>query len=89
MGAEDCKRPPDVGAQPVSSSGGEPVADTRRAFLRGVGKKAAFVAPVIWSLTAQEAQAAASGAVKLPAGASCQYDSDCQSGVCSGGTCAP
>jgi hypothetical protein len=60
-------------------------ATTRRTFLRDVGKRAVYVAPVIVALTASQAQAAASPSC-LPSGTYCELDSDCCSGNCSGGS---
>jgi hypothetical protein len=83
----------DAGPPPENGSGEPGDATTRRAFLGNVGRKAAFAIPVILSLTAQEAQAAPSGAATgsstAAAGESCWFDSDCQSALCTGGVCAP
>lgn len=49
---------------------------TRRTFLADAGKKAAFVAPVVLSLTAQPAFAA-SGESCSAYGAACEVNEDC------------
>lgn len=54
---------------------------TRRAFLRDVAKKAVYVTPVVMTLTASEARAAASPSC-LGGGAPCTIGSECCSNVC-------
>ena len=64
---------------------------TRRDFLGRVGKRAAFIVPVVWTLTAQDAQAAGSNPSASPScvphGGLCAMDSDCCSGNCTGNEC--
>ena len=55
---------------------GGPTLSTRRKFLASAGKKAAFIVPVVTSLTAQEALAAGSYGCS-PYGAPCVVDEDC------------
>jgi hypothetical protein len=55
----------------------------RRTFLRDVGKRAIYVAPVVVALTASQAQAAPSPSC-VPSGGACEQDSDCCSNRCSG-----
>lgn len=71
--------PPPASSQPVDA---EP-STTRRTFLRDVGKRAIYVAPVIVALTASQAQAGASPSC-VPSGEYCEQDSDCCSDRCSG-----
>lgn len=65
---------------------------TRRRVL-GLGKKAAFVVPVVWTLTAQRAMAAGSGpsgpVSTAGDGGEGDGDSDYCSGKCVVGTCGP
>ena len=56
----------------------------RRRFLQDTAKKAAYIAPVVWVLSAREARAGGSCA---PAGNLCGSDSDCCSVSCSIGLC--
>jgi hypothetical protein len=62
----------------------------RREFLRGVGKRAIYVAPVVAALTAAQAHAQGKPSPScVPSGELCQQDSDCCSLNCSGTmTCA-
>ena len=62
---------------------------TRRSFLKNVGKKALYVTPVVMTLTAQEACAAASPSFVScgPAGDPCVVDTDCCSNNCMMGMC--
>jgi hypothetical protein len=57
-----------------------------------VGTKGVFIVPVVWTLTAQQAQAAGSNPSANPScigdGEPCVLDSDCCSGECSFGFCA-
>jgi hypothetical protein len=58
------------------SADGEARMRTRRRFLTDGGKKAAFIAPVVLSLTAQPAMAA-SGESCSAYGAACEVNEDC------------
>lgn len=64
---------------------------TRRKFLGGAGKKAAFVVPVVWTLSAQKAMAGASNPSANPScatdGEICVTNTDCCSDVCAFGRC--
>jgi hypothetical protein len=55
------------------------------------GKRAAFVVPVVWTLTASQALAAGSNPSATPSclgtGELCSTDSDCCSGKCKKGVC--
>ena len=65
---------------------------TRRRFLGSVGKKAVFIAPIVWTLTARQARAAGSNPSSpscVANGGVCADDSDCCSGNCPAGTCVP
>lgn len=64
---------------------GAAIGRTRRSFLASAGKKAAFVMPVVWSLTAEPAMAV-SGGTCSPGGNACAVDADCCSLNCNGGT---
>ena len=59
-------------------------AATRRAFIRGVAGKALYVTPVVMTLTASQAQAAASAysAGCLLSGAPCVANEDCCTTLC-------
>jgi len=63
---------------------------TRRRFLR-VGKKAAFVVPAVWTLSAQTAMAGTSNPSGGPscagAGEICVTNTDCCSNTCAFGRC--
>jgi hypothetical protein len=65
---------------------------SRRSFL-ALGRKAPFVVPVIYTLTAEQALAAGSAPSGPPSclanGELCGTDTDCCSGNCLGGFCAP
>jgi hypothetical protein len=58
-----------------------------------LGVRAAYIAPFVWTLTAQQAAAAGSNPSALPScledGKLCGTDSDCCSGNCLGGFCVP
>ena len=71
--------------QQQSSGGGEADVRTRRKFLTDTGKKAAFVVPVVLSLTAQPVMAA-SGESCSAYGADCDVNEDCCSLNCHGPT---
>lgn len=64
---------------------------TRRRFLGGAGKKAAFVVPVVWTLSAPKAMAAGSNPSANPScatdGEICVTNTDCCSNVCAFGQC--
>ncbi len=65
-------------------------AATRRSFLRGVGKKAVYMAPVFLALSASDAHAA-SGEFDSTCGdegSPCTVDADCCSNMCMGSMCA-
>jgi hypothetical protein len=69
----------------ASSEEAEAAAGTsRRTFLGNVGKRAAFVVPIVMTLTAEQARAAPSCA---PNGAACTSDSDCCSNKCTAMSC--
>ena len=58
---------------------------TRRAFLDGAGRKALFMAPVIVTLSAQQALAEGSRTVSCTvSGDPCVTDEECCSGDCMG-----
>ena len=59
---------------------------TRRALLRGAAT-AAWIVPVVWTLTAQQAQAAPSGPQCATDGELCSADADCCSNDCQGFAC--
>jgi hypothetical protein len=66
---------------------------TRRGFLGDIGKKTAYITPVVLTLTAQRALALGShpsanpSAECLDTGELCEDDPDCCSGQCTGGVC--
>lgn len=64
---------------------------TRRAFLGGAGRKALFAAPIIVTLSAQQALAAGSRTVSCTlSGDACVTNEECCSATCTGGmVCAP
>ncbi len=82
-------RNPSVPSGPIE--GGErvevPVTTTRRSFLGNVGKKTAYITPVLLTLTAAPAMATGHAASCAPAGGSCTTDNDCCSNSCTGGIC--
>lgn len=65
--------------------GSATIGRTRRSFLASAGMKAAFVMPVVWSLTAEPAMAV-SGGTCSPGGAPCAVDADCCSLDCNVGS---
>ena len=60
----------------------------RRTFLKDAAKKAAYVTPAVWVLTASRAHAA-DGAACVPDGGQCNVESDRCSGRCPGRHLAP
>jgi len=73
-----------LGASEHTAPSGEPASQsvtTRRGFLTRTGKRAAFVLPAVWSLSAQQA-AAASGMSCSAYGAHCEVNEDCCSLNC-------
>jgi len=80
MGDSDRKDEMKVDAAPARS---------RRAFLMGVGRKAAYMTPVVLTLAAAPALASPHSASCKPIAGSCDSDNDCCSGNCEGGFCAP
>ena len=69
---------------------GAAIGRSRRSFLAFAGRKAAFVVPVVWSLTAEPAMAV-SGGTCSPNGNACAVNADCCSLNCDGGSmmCIP
>ncbi len=57
---------------------------TRRSFLGRVGRKAAYVAPLVLILSASEAAQAASPSC-MPSGGACTVDAECCTGMCNPG----
>jgi hypothetical protein len=68
--------------KPAAAAGARPI--NRREFLRGVSKRAVYVAPLIATLTASQAQAKPSPSC-VPSGEHCSQDSDCCSLNCADG----
>ncbi len=93
MGPRD--KPTRSEKQPDPGATGAKAADTtsRRSFLGDVGKKAAYVTPIVLTLTARQAVALGSNPSDTPsagcleAGSLCGADGDCCSGKCTGGVC--
>ena len=86
---EDLVQPeqPDKTPAPATAEPAEtPHTTNRRTFLRAVGKRAIYVAPVIAALTATQAQAASAppSGTCLPSDQPCTVDEDCCSGHCVG-----
>jgi hypothetical protein len=77
---------PAAGADADAAASSAPVS-TRRAFLRSVGRKAIYVAPVLVTLSARDAVASPHAASCKPLAGSCDTNDDCCSGNCSGGVC--
>ncbi|MGD2111251.1 MAG: hypothetical protein PVI86_17880 [Phycisphaerae bacterium] len=77
----DVKAPPNGGTTTT----------TRRGFLGGTGKKAAFIVPAVWTLSAPKAMAAGSNPSANPScatdGEICVTNTDCCSDVCAFGRC--
>jgi len=85
--------PKSTGGQLANAEvGGTESVTTRRSFLRHLARKAAYVTPVVMTLSAQRARAAAnpsapSGAGCAQDGAACVFQSDCCTGLCMMGVC--
>jgi len=85
--------PPKSGPEAASSTSDEGLrsATTRRGFLGGAGKKAAFVVPVVWTMSAQKTMAGGSNPSANPSCATgdeiCVTNTDCCSNVCAFGRC--
>ena len=78
------------GVQPSNVVGG-PYDSSRRSFLRGVGKKTAYLAPVFLALSASKAHAASGefDSTCGDAGSPCTANGDCCSNNCLGNmTCS-
>ena len=74
------------GPEPPRAQLADPDAKTRRTFLAHAGKRAAFVAPAVWMLGAQQALAQASTGSCSGYAAPCAVDDDCCSLNCHGPT---
>ncbi|MGD2110276.1 MAG: hypothetical protein PVI86_12920 [Phycisphaerae bacterium] len=70
-------------ARPGEAEPSASVRSTRRSFLSRTGKRAVFVLPAVWTLSARHA-AAGSGVSCSAAGAPCVVDDDCCSLNCNG-----
>ena len=81
----------DVPTDPVDRGDRVPGTATRRTFLSNVGRKAIYITPVLWTLTAQQALAVGSNPSAnpscIPNGELCDDDADCCSNNCVVGTC--
>ena len=67
-----------------------PPAGTRREFLANVGKKAAYIAPIVMTLTASQARAGSAADFDSTCGekdSPCTDAFDCCCGDCMGGEC--
>lgn len=85
MDRQDDTRPDATQASPEHDAGATPT--TRRSFLSNVGRKAAYITPILLTLSA--APAAASSAIPsycTGAGSPCSVDGDCCSESCGVGT---
>lgn len=70
---------PDAPADPVSHNDGaeSSVTTTRRAFFGDVGKKAAYITPVLLTLSASSAAAGSRNPSCQRTGSPCTIDDDC------------
>ena len=93
MGTPDEPTGSEKRSKPAVTDATAAATTSRRGFLGDVGKKAAYVTPIVLTLTARQAVALGSNPSDTPSAACldpgelCGTDEDCCSGKCTGGVC--